>query len=176
MSRPVRVPLSRRKGWRMPENTVKVDRSTRFGNPYQAGADGEGDRAYLVSLFREHLARPEQAALVADIRATLRGKNLACWCPSDGPCHADVLLQVANEPDTPPGLTTLQERLFRHLSDGEWHSVATLLNAAMGRRFAAASLVPTHIGRLRKKLPAHQRIENAALRGYRLVTVERADG
>lgn len=26
----------------------------------------------------------------------LRGKNLACWCALDQPCHADVLLEVAN--------------------------------------------------------------------------------
>ncbi|MCR6672181.1 MAG: DUF4326 domain-containing protein [Devosia ginsengisoli] len=95
-AKPVRIQLSRRKGWRMPENTVKVDRSTRFGNPYQAGADGDGDRAHLASLYRAYLARPEQAALVDDIRALLRGRNLACWCPLDDCCHADVLLEVAN--------------------------------------------------------------------------------
>jgi hypothetical protein len=94
MARPVRMQLSRRKGWRMPPDTVKVDRSTRFGNPFHLGKDG--DRAEIVRLFREHLARPEQAAHVADIKATLRGRNLACWCPLDGPCHADVLLDVAN--------------------------------------------------------------------------------
>lgn len=26
----------------------------------------------------------------------LRDKNLACWCPLDSPCHADVLLEIAN--------------------------------------------------------------------------------
>jgi len=26
----------------------------------------------------------------------LRGKNLACWCPLDKPCHADILLELAN--------------------------------------------------------------------------------
>ena len=26
----------------------------------------------------------------------LRGKNLACWCPIGQPCHADVLLELAN--------------------------------------------------------------------------------
>lgn len=31
-----------------------------------------------------------------DIRGALRGKNLACWCSLDGPCHADVLLEIAN--------------------------------------------------------------------------------
>jgi hypothetical protein len=32
----------------------------------------------------------------AHLRAALRGKNLACWCPLDGPCHADLLLKIAN--------------------------------------------------------------------------------
>jgi hypothetical protein len=26
----------------------------------------------------------------------LRGKNLACWCKLGEPCHADVLLELAN--------------------------------------------------------------------------------
>lgn len=30
-------------------------------------------------------------------RAELRGKNLACFCPLDQPCHADVLLEIANK-------------------------------------------------------------------------------
>ncbi|WP_126975556.1 DUF4326 domain-containing protein [Frigidibacter oleivorans] len=92
---PDRIQLRRTKGWRMPPNTVKVDRSTRWGNPYQAGADGDGSRDYLVGLYRDYLARPEQAALVDAIRRELRGKNLACWCPH-GPCHGDVLLEIAN--------------------------------------------------------------------------------
>lgn len=28
--------------------------------------------------------------------AELRGRDLACWCPLDQPCHADVLLEIAN--------------------------------------------------------------------------------
>lgn len=28
--------------------------------------------------------------------APLAGKDLACWCPLDQPCHADVLLELAN--------------------------------------------------------------------------------
>lgn len=56
-------------------------------------------RAYVVALYREFLQRPEQADEVAAIRQNLRGKNLACWCPLDGPCHADVLLELANRDD-----------------------------------------------------------------------------
>jgi hypothetical protein len=31
-----------------------------------------------------------------DLRAALRGRNLACWCKAGDPCHADVLLEMAN--------------------------------------------------------------------------------
>ena len=27
----------------------------------------------------------------------LKGKNLACWCKPGTPCHADVLLRMANQ-------------------------------------------------------------------------------
>lgn len=95
-NRAKRIQLSRKKGWRMPEGARKVDRSTRWGNPYQAGTDGDGDRAKLVDLFRAYLERPEQAELVTAIQSELAATDLACWCPLDGPCHADVLLEVAN--------------------------------------------------------------------------------
>jgi len=94
---PDRVQLSRAKGWRMPPNTVKVDRSTKWGNPYQVGPAGMVDRRYLVHLYRDYLWRVEQEWLVAAIRRELKGKNLACWCPIGSPCHADVLLEIANE-------------------------------------------------------------------------------
>lgn len=34
------------------------------------------------------------------IRSELAGHDLACWCPLDSPCHADVLLELANGGDT----------------------------------------------------------------------------
>ena len=40
MSQPKRIQLSRAKGWRMPANTVKVDRSTKWGNPFVVGLKG----------------------------------------------------------------------------------------------------------------------------------------
>lgn len=89
---PERIQLSRKKGWRKPENTVVVARPTQYGNPFPVR---DGDRARAVSLF-------EQSAIgfgdftAERIRAELAGKNLACWCPLDEPCHADVLLEIAN--------------------------------------------------------------------------------
>lgn len=108
MSKPVRIQLSRRKGWRMPPNTVKVARSTKWGNPFIVGIDGT--RAKCVSLFRVMLEGglvlrrcPEcpdaQLRYMVHARQNLqrlRGRNLACWCPLDAPCHAAVLLEIAN--------------------------------------------------------------------------------
>lgn len=108
MSKPIRIQLSRKKGWRMPPNTVKVDRSTKWGNPFITGTDGT--RAECVYLFRLMLggglvlsrcpalpdAQRAYHKMARRDRHHLRGKNLACWCPLDQPCHADVLLEIAN--------------------------------------------------------------------------------
>lgn len=101
--KPMRVQLSRSKGWRMPENTVKVDRSTKWGNPFPIGKDGPLGRHPIdaegaVGFFRAMLSDPEMrdaAGYPSDL-SPLRGKNLACWCPLGAPCHAAVLLEIAN--------------------------------------------------------------------------------
>jgi hypothetical protein len=98
-----RIQLSRRKGWRMPDNTVKVDRTTRWGNLFIVGKDGT--REECVELYRRLLGGylaigqtpsiDEQHKYRAFVKCNLwrlRGKNLACWCPPDAPCHADALL------------------------------------------------------------------------------------
>jgi hypothetical protein len=87
--RPIRIQLKRTKGWRMPPNTVKVDRSTRWGNPYRVGTCFIADAESAVMAFRANLP------LTLNL-SELRGKNLACWCKSGAPCHADVLLEIAN--------------------------------------------------------------------------------
>jgi hypothetical protein len=68
-------------------------------------------REECVTLFRDYatgertLVDWSPPGLVAEIRAELAGKDLACWCPlvdADGnrvPCHADVLLEIANGAD-----------------------------------------------------------------------------
>ena len=100
---PERIQLKRTKGWRMPPNTVKVDRGTRWGNPFRSGFYGPLDRSPIdaegsVGLFRDMLGDPAIRAACdypADL-SPLRGKNLACWCKPGEPCHADVLLSLAN--------------------------------------------------------------------------------
>lgn len=108
---PERIQLSRRKGYRKPENTVVVARPSKWGNPYRvtpATPAQEAVRMYRSLIERwsrdrvePHVRHDGRGVWDRDIKATIRrelaGKNLACWCPLDQPCHADVLLELANE-------------------------------------------------------------------------------
>ena len=104
MSNPERVQLSRKKGWRMPPNTVKVDRSTKWGNPFIPGKPNPYMPTQLVADIRHAFVlyrsfAPMNTHLVAAARAELAGQNLACWCakmPYEDQCHAAVLLEIAN--------------------------------------------------------------------------------
>lgn len=106
---PVRVQLRRTKGWRMPKNTVKVSRPSIFGNPCKVGMFKGYTAADAVRDYRRYLERDLQVRSfenafgpppsLARIRE-LRGKNLACFCPLSTPCHADVLLEIANADTT----------------------------------------------------------------------------
>ncbi len=96
-----RIQLRRAKGWRKPDGAVTVARPSSWGNPFRLDAvvrtddDVEVtlDRDTMIALYRRWLAeRPE---LVEKARAELAGHDLACWCPLDAACHADVLLRVA---------------------------------------------------------------------------------
>lgn len=96
---PQRIQRKRVKGWRKPAGAMVVDRSTNWGNPYEAKYLG-ADRALLVGLYRDWIKSGEARFVIKNIDR-LRGKDLVCWCPLDQPCHADVLLELANraEPD-----------------------------------------------------------------------------
>ena len=84
----------------MPPNTVNVARPGRFGNPHHigpcpvCGVDHTREEA-IAELRAEIECDP---MLTARIREELAGKNLACWCKLGEPCHADVLLELANTP------------------------------------------------------------------------------
>lgn len=99
---PKRIKLSRRKGWRKPENTVVVARPSKWGNPFVI-EEPSMDREHAVAAFRAMMTSgSDLTRLVMDypepdeIVDELAGKNLACWCRLDQPCHADVLLELAN--------------------------------------------------------------------------------
>lgn len=97
---PQRIQLQRAKGWRKPEGAVVVSRPSRFSNPFKVGDLAIPDRAAAVARFRRWLAfSPKGWAVAKAARRDLRGKDLCCWCPPGEPCHADVLLDIANRED-----------------------------------------------------------------------------
>lgn len=73
-----------------------VARPSVWGNPFRLGVDG--DRAACVDRYRRALEAGELSFTAGDVRRELAGADLACWCPLGEPCHADVLLEVANRP------------------------------------------------------------------------------
>ena len=86
---PKRIQRKRCAGWRMPPNTVYVGRPTCYGNPWKVGTDGNPETVLLK--YRKHL----ELCLLGDpdFLSPLKGKDLACWCRLDSPCHADILLE-----------------------------------------------------------------------------------
>jgi hypothetical protein len=93
---PRRIQLSRRPGWRKPEGAIVVSRPSKWGNPYKI--DKTTSRAEAIERYGRALAGggDELPFTAADVIRELAGRDLACWCPLDVPCHADVLLDVAN--------------------------------------------------------------------------------
>lgn len=118
---PERIRLRRTAGWRKPPGVVTVARPSEFGNPFRVVVRPRqpiqiraglrpGEDTYLrdvddvptgrrisVQMFERALYAGELGYDVAYVRERLAGRDLACWCPLDGACHADVLLAVANE-------------------------------------------------------------------------------
>jgi hypothetical protein len=91
----------------MPDGAVYVGRGSKWGNPFVVGRDGTRDECLFLyrALVHGYLCISRAAELVEQQRAALRalgrvaelkGKNLACWCPLNKPCHADLLLEMAN--------------------------------------------------------------------------------
>jgi hypothetical protein len=112
---PERIQLRRTKGWRKPRHVVVVSRPSKWGNPFRVDslgdrvtrADGSSwkvapgrARSFAVAQFGLALIDGELSFTIDDIRNDLAGYDLACWCPLDQPCHADVLLELANTPET----------------------------------------------------------------------------
>jgi len=83
----------------MPEGAIYVGRPSRWGNEYLSGRMANGivyTADECVGAFEIDLLELSRARR-AEYLALLRGHDLACWCPLDAPCHADVLLRLANE-------------------------------------------------------------------------------
>lgn len=117
---PRRIQRRRSRGWRMPEGAVYVGRPSAWGNPYRVirasesvwvvehqgcvvkrFATGREARAYAVLRLAADLKTGGAPWTAEAVRERLEGRDLACWCSLDEPCHADLLLALANPGDLP---------------------------------------------------------------------------
>ena len=107
---PIRIQRLRKKDWKMPENTIYVGRPSFWGNPFRVLRIPTHEICVVIK--NNHLTRILDANCKSELEATkkaiaryevyikdfkldsLLSKNLACWCPLDKPCHADVLLEL----------------------------------------------------------------------------------
>ena len=103
LKRPVRLQRLARLG-EPPDEAVFVGPGTKWANPFkksdtdalrsksdvEAAYQRAGWREAAKLLYREYL---NEEGLDA---RELRGKNLVCACKLADPCHADVLLELAN--------------------------------------------------------------------------------
>lgn len=119
MTTPVRLQLSRRRGMNLQQlsrdtnglDVVNVARPGKWGNPITKQDCEDAFSAMGKKLPRDwqrlavkyydawlggELPEFGEPPTVEEIQAELRGKNLACWCPHGSPCHAIVLLKIAN--------------------------------------------------------------------------------
>ena len=96
----------------MPANTVYVGRGSKWGNPFKVISKKTGGyevrvgreiklygwRSYAleesIEQYKNFISNKTESGELHILE--LKGKNLACWCPLDQPCHADVLLEIAN--------------------------------------------------------------------------------
>lgn len=96
--RPKRIQRRRTAGWRVPDGAVYVGRPSAWANPHVLAPNStDDDRRRVVAQFAEEAE--ERHAADPDWLAPLRGRDLMCWCPLSAPCHADVLLRLANPDD-----------------------------------------------------------------------------
>ena len=102
----------------MPKDAVYVGRPSRWGNTARVGdcadcrmGEHEGPHHPMTAADAVQNYREIEEAMIwaesqvinpVDLYEDLRGRDLACWCPLDQPCHADVLLELANRP--PPNV------------------------------------------------------------------------
>jgi hypothetical protein len=116
MTTPVRLRLSRARGFNLQAcsfatnglDVARVDRCTIWGNPFgvtpgrHRSPDGKMRPVIVVGSSEEAIERFRNGLVKGRRRrrllGQLRGKNLACWCKPGAPCHADVLLELANQP------------------------------------------------------------------------------
>lgn len=94
MKAPTRIQRTLSRSIRPPENSVYVGQGSAFDNPYPIRKGQDAQQA--KKLYEQWVMDPRRSELRQNVRTYLKGKNLICWCSLEEPCHADVLLGIAN--------------------------------------------------------------------------------
>lgn len=116
--KPKRIQLSRKKGFSLQltsytingREAVNCARPSKWGNPHRVNQLSDNPQLDMmdaqhgvcftneaaVNRFKRHVKVGLPPFTRKQIRAELRGKNLACWCKPGQPCHCDILLKIAN--------------------------------------------------------------------------------
>ena len=121
-----RIQRKRTKGWKMPDNTFYVGRPTKWGNPFKLVGDiiyidagyrrktldrwvffETGNIHRIIHLYWSMVTKRNIKGDSDIIHwkdrfkeldlSELQGKDLACFCPLDKPCHADVLIELCQK-------------------------------------------------------------------------------
>lgn len=120
MRLPIRIQRRRVRGWKMPPHAKYVGPGSLYDSPFRVarspfelkngGARVVESPAEAVEKFRDWIKHTAEGRFVAGCAArNLWGLDLVCWCPVDQPCHADVLLEIAN----PRGEAEFNNRYYR---------------------------------------------------------------
>jgi len=111
-----------KKGWRKPKDTIIVDRTSKWGNPYRVSKqpgysvrfkdlkDKSDYPGQMISRFHTSKADAAKVAIsyyqkyidaLIDVGKLnlddLKGHDLMCTCKLDDPCHANYLLKISNQ-------------------------------------------------------------------------------
>lgn len=116
---PLRIQRRRVAGFRLPEGTKCVSCPGPWGNPFTVkrakesgyAVNDQDARDLCVKAFDDWLRHGEKSSYwfldgaeqwkwMREHLRELKGLQLACFCPLDRPCHADVLARLANAEQT----------------------------------------------------------------------------
>lgn len=106
--KPIRIQRKRVKGYDMQADSISrnglpgvyVGRPGKWGNPFVVGKSRSTEHwsnpkmtvEQCLAAYRRMIVKLPTSRNLEE----LRGKNLACWCAEGTPCHADILLELAN--------------------------------------------------------------------------------
>src|SRR5262245_55697410 len=88
---PDRISIERKPGWKIPRGAVFVGKPSRWRNPFDLGAFTSVEALERFRRYAQEVAERDRWWLVS-----IAGRDLACHCAPGEPCHADILLELAN--------------------------------------------------------------------------------